>query len=253
MIDLEVQSSIFAATEQLLRLVFACLAHEAGTEHFFSTYVQWATVAPLITRAQQVTREELDQLVGVPMDPQQVIEIFEHHGVDADPVLAEAALERITALFDEIHTNLTEFAQLTDPPPHPNGAGMPVPGAGPDDQPPEPRSLRHLDNSFRHGLKVLIPDTLPEERGFHAMGPDDVEILEGPHFVNLYMGDEEPVLGGVDARTERTEQNLEALARVCLRIKQLARAFLGTRILNEPGAVLTLHHIELEPLTPDLT
>lgn len=61
------------------------------------------------------------------------------------------------------------------------------------------------------------------------------------------------VLGGVDARPQRTSQNLEALARVCLRIKQLARAFLGTRILNQPGAVLTLHHLELEPLTQDLT
>lgn len=133
---------------------------------------------PLITRAQEVTREELNQLVGVPMDTQQVIEIFEHHGVDADPVLAEAALQRITVLFDEIHTNLTEFAQLTDPPQHPENAGMPIPGAGPDGQPPEPRPLRHLDNSFRHGLKVLVPDTLPEERGFHAMGPDDMEIVE---------------------------------------------------------------------------
>ena len=242
MIDLEIQSAIYTATEQLLRFVFACLAHEHGTDAFFTTYVRHTTVVPLINEAQQVTREQLGQLVGVPQNAEEMAAILESHGIDADTDLVGAALQRVDDLFDEIHQNLTEFSQLT----------VPQQAVGETEPLPQGHPLRFVDNSYRHGLKVLLPDTLPAERDFAALGPNDVDIVEGPHFINLYMSEEEPVFGGVDARPERTEQNLRALASVCLRIKQLARAFLGMRIMDEPGTVLTLHHFDLDELPTDL-
>ncbi len=242
MIDLEIQSAIYTATEQLLRLVLACLAHEHGTNAFFTTYVRRTTVVPLIDEAQQVTREQLGQLAAVPQNAEEMAAIMESHGIDADADLVNAAVQRVDDLFDEIHQNLTEFSQLTV-------AQEIVAEIEPL---PQGHPLRYVDNSYRHGLKVFLPDTLPAERDFAALGPNDLDIIQGAYFIDLYLSEEEPVFGGVDARPERTEQNLQALASVCLRIKQLARAFLGTRIMDEPGTVLTLHHFDLDELPVDL-
>jgi hypothetical protein len=61
------------------------------------------------------------------------------------------------------------------------------------------------------------------------------------------------MFGAIDAHPGRTEQHLKTLGHVCLRIKQLARAFLGTRILDEPGVLVALRTYDLEQPPEDLT
>lgn len=71
--------------------------------------------------------------------------------------------------------------------------------------------------------------------------------------IDLHVATTDPMFGTIDAHPTRTAKHLEFLGRVCLRIKQLARAFLGTRILNEPAVLLSLQTFDMEDLPQDLT
>lgn len=117
-------------------------------------------MVPLIEQAQEVTREQLDDLLNIPDSAEQLLDSFQQHGVQADMGLAEAALARVVELLDGIHLNLMEFAQLTTAPPPTllNHAQL------------QGHDLRRVDNVFRHGLRILLPDTLPSARGFGAIG-----------------------------------------------------------------------------------
>jgi len=242
MVDLEIQSAIYAATEQVLRLVFACLAHDHGTEAFLDTYVRWTTVAPLIEEAKTVTRGDLDTILEVPATAEEVVGILASHGVEQSFDVAEGLLARVNQLLDELHLNLAEFSQLTQQPAHQEGDN---PDLG-------LRPLRHLDNAFRHGLKAFLPDCLPAARDFGLVGLQDPEVLQSPYLIDLYLSDQEPVFGLIDARPERTGQHLASLRAICIRIKQLSRGFLATRIMGQPGGLLTLQLIDPDELGQDL-
>jgi hypothetical protein len=204
--------------------------------------VRFTTVRPLIDRAKNVTRQDLNTILEVPPTVGEVMMILADHGIEQNHEVAEALLVRVNDLLDELHANLTEFTQLTQQPEQ-------LEGDNPD---LEGHPLRYLDNAFRHGLKVFLPDCLPEERDFGVMGLQNAALLQSPYLVDLYTSNQEPVFGSLDAGPERTDGHLATLRIISRRTKQLSRGFLATRIMGQPGGLLTLQLIDPDEVGEDL-
>jgi hypothetical protein len=140
--------------------------------------------------------------------PKSVIEAAAHRGL----------IEKAEAIVELTLKNVAELRQFIDPP-------EPVPGAD-----RQPQALRAVDNSFRHGLRLLFHEASPTTRQFRVGG-----LLRPPEppSVDLYLpGRGKAAADAINYATvscteDRTLDHLEALRQLSTRIGQLARAFLG--------------------------
>lgn len=249
--DLEVQGHMYATAEQLASLVESIDAHEEGGD-FFEVYVARRDLRQRVDAVRDVSRARVAALLGAPTSPDALREDLEARRLmpastpvlmhldplsmpttevggllipqsTMDRAVIERLWDRVNDMIDGIHRNLGELSAFVDRPPSPLG-GM------------RPQALREVDNSFRHGLRVLFHRAVPNERTFRAL-----EIGEGAgtHLVDLYLPrkNEDVRFATVACSPERTISHLESTRMLCLRIGQVVRGFLG-RVVFGNGSLL---------------
>lgn len=252
--DLQVQSLLYSAAEQVAGLVRAARAHESGTSRFFDTYVEHKNVGALISGIADLDMEELENLLGVPRS------VDEYPGAsqepdsairDLDPGRTEVAkvgsllvpqsairrqaiadlLKQTQDLAELILTNIQQLGDLVEVPDGSEGG-------------PAPQPLREVDNAFRHGHRVLFHRAVPEPRRFRVTGPGD---SMPSHPVDLYMpkGKHSVHYATVFCSPDRTAQHLEALRQVCLRSGQFVRGFVGWKALGNRDLFAAAVHLGL--------
>lgn len=246
-VDLQIQALLYAGAEQFATLVRAMRRHKRATANFFDGFVNAPTdLRTLIGDVGTMTRAELTALVGDPrsavrkspttlpfLEPGSVptvsvggIEIPQEI-VDAHAFAA--MVDRADEVIDLTLTNLGELSMLVDPP-------EPIPGAE-----RQPQALRAIDNSFRHGFRVLFHEASPTTRIFRVGA--QLEAAEYPS-VDLYLpgrgksADAAINFGTVSCTEERTLGHLEALRQLCTRMSQLAKGFLGYQTFGTPDFML---------------
>jgi hypothetical protein len=256
--DLQVQGLLYASAEQFAGLMRAARAHISGTESFFDTYVGRADLRTLIDSLQDLTREELGRMVGEPSDRDAVmrrlVAIRDETAAGARVVLDPASVDTVkvgglsvprsvidrgvaermylttVGMLDDMHSNVGELVQLVERP------VSRVDGV-------EAQPLREVDNSFRHGLRLLFHDVAPERRVFRAVDPLDVGR---DYAVDVYLPrrGEDVKFATVSCSPERTSEHLDALRTFSIRTGQLARALIGNHALNDPGMLLSASDLE---------
>jgi len=241
LVDLQVQSGLYLVVEQFARLMKAIASHEDGTDVFFSTYMQsYRSIPDLITEVGRYSSEDLKRWFSVPTDSAEIAANSWKHGVPMDTETAREALNQIESTLDQLAANLLELDQLTDRADL-TGTGAPV---------DEGHSLRNVDNAYRHGLKILLHDTLPADRAFGVAIHRQSDPLS-EHAVDLYQSDTEPRFVTIDGRPERTAAHLSAIEAISVRTKQAVRGFIA-RLTEQPAALSTMLGIDPEQLGPSL-
>jgi hypothetical protein len=241
---LQVQSLVYAAVEQFATLVSAARSHVSGSDAFFQSYVNSPAIGEMMRSLATLDRAELETLTGGASQIQEAVaRLRRDRGgkpmgfpVDLDPgnmkttdvggllvpqsVVdngAFAAMERSSNdLLNLFLTNIGELQVLVTAPP-----------ADDDDETPRPQSLREVDNSFRHGLRVFLHSTIPSARGFKPIG--DVP-LSSSHAATVFLpkgGDRRVSYGCVECDPDSTLAMLAVLRETSTRTGQFARAFLG--------------------------
>lgn len=239
--DLQIQGHMYSAAEQLASLVES-IAAQGSDGDFFETYVSSRKLGERIEAVQNLSRDRVAEILGVPASPEALRDDLEERGlgpkradgvVDLDPLsmpttevgglliprstmdrtFLEVGWNQVNVMIDGIHQNLGELALFVDRPTSVLGGH-------------KPQALREVDNSFRHGLRVLFHRAVPNERAFRAL-----ELDEGTdtHQVSLYLPrkNEEVRFAMVACSPERTVTHLETTRMLCLRIGQVVRCFLG--------------------------
>lgn len=256
--DLQVQGFLYASAEQFAGLMRAARAHISGTGSFFDTYVGRADLRTLIDSLQDFTREELGRMLGEPTDRDAVMrrlstrpdETAAGGRVVLDPgsvdtveagsllvpryVIERGVAERVypatVSMLDDMHANVGDLVQLIERP------VSRIDGV-------EAQPLREVDNSFRHGLRLLFHDVAPERRVFRAVDPLDVGR---DYAVDVYLPrrGEDVKFATVSCSPERTTEHLDVLRTFSIRTGQLARALIGHHALNDPGMLLSASDLE---------
>lgn len=256
--DLQIQTFLYSAAEQFAGLVRAARVHEPGTTRLFESYVEHKTISTLIAEIADLSRPELDDLIGVPQsmadlsssDDEQPAtrtllgpkstEVVDVGGLlvprSAIQSEARAGLFRSTQeLADLILTNIGQLNSLVLTP----DAGPAVPRAQP---------LREVDNAFRHGHRVLFHGAVPEVRRFRSIATSgEVDT----HAVDLYMpkGTDTIRFATVYCSPARTAEHLEALRQISLRTGQFVRGLLGWKALGTRGLFAASVSLELDATT----
>lgn len=254
--DLAVQGYLYSAAEQLAGVVVAAEAHATGRATFLDAYCADTRVAQLIRDANDLSRDDIGALVGEPLLPTTSfpsttssttrplldptgIEVVDVGGLylpkrTIDDGAKAGLTEKARAIPDLVKGNLEQLRGLIDEPRAASAS-------------PRSRPLRDIDNSFRHGLRVLFHSANPNERTFRALSGDYAEIRS--HAVDVYMptrGRGESIRHGtVGCSPERTAQHLESLRQVCLRTGQFIRGFIGARCNGDAQLLLASVHLDL--------
>jgi hypothetical protein len=237
--DLQIQANIYAVTEQLCRLLLATLSHVKATEEFFKTYcAYYANIDLLLTKAQQVERKQLGELMGEPASEKEVIRTAEQHGVPLAPEDAPEVLGGVRKMMDQFHLNLQELGTLTAPPPLESPVGD-IKSA---------HSLRAVDNSFRHGLRLLFHDALPGPRGIQPVNEEAQQA--SPYAVDLHLKEQQPRFGSIICSPDRTRAHFDVLGLLGLRVKQLAGSFLWGKAMESSLGILAAAERTVSPLLP---
>lgn len=258
--DLEVQAHMYAVAEQLASLVDSLRAMDEGGD-FFESYVSHSTLRDRIDRVTGIPRDELAYLLGVPADADSFGNVLRHGGFlpsdmptagRLDPAnipttevagllvprsamnraVSESMWDRVNGMVNGIHRNLSELLQFVD---------RPTPLA---DIRVRPQSLREVDNSFRHGFRVLFHRAVPNERNFRAVHLDE----EGAtHHVDLFLPrqGEQVSFATVACSPERTDVHIETIRILALRIGQVVRCALGRLVLHHPGSLVAAASVTL--------
>lgn len=268
-VDLQVQGLLYAVAEQLLTLLRSCRCHAGSGESFLDAYVTAPNVRALVDHAQTTTRDELGELL---LEPRSVDDVKaavrdalpddrrprgNHQDLQermlqdttdiGELLIPKSAIERgalegslrsTREMIDLLHANVIQLKGLTEQP------GNVDPSAE-----LKPQPLREVDNSFRHGLRVLYPAALPERRQFASLTGARFNALS-EYTVDLYLprGDDTVRYGTVDGRPERTREHLEAIRQLSTRTGQLARAFFGAQIIGTPALTISASGLELPEL-----
>lgn len=255
--DLQVQGHMYAAAEQLASLVEAIRAHEQG-EDFFDVYVARSDLHQRVDAVRDLPRETVAVLLGAPSTIENMRDDLLARGVLSAPgttagldlldipttdvgglliprsVTDRALLERmwdhINGMLDGVHRNLQELSMMVD---RPQVSGD-----------VRPQSLREVDNSFRHGLRLLFHRAVPTMRVFRAL-----EIGEGTgtHHVDFYLPrvNETVRFATVACSPERTAAHIETTRMLCLRIGQVVRGFLGRVAFDNSGLLISAASLTL--------
>lgn len=253
-VDLQIQAFLYAGAEQFATLVRAVRRHKKATGAFFDAFVNApADLRTLIDDVQDLTRTELTAIVG---DPRRA----RRKGSPSTPILDPGAMQSVNVggieipqdilnahafaglvdradeVIDLTIKNVAELRQFINPP-------EPIPGAD-----RQPQALRAIDNSFRHGFRVLFHQASPTTRTFRIGA--QMEAAEHPS-VDLYLpgrgksADAAINFGTVSCTEERTVGHLEALRQLSMRTSQLARGFLGYQTLGNPDFLLAACDLRL--------
>lgn len=233
-VDLEVQSGLYAAVEILARLLKAVAGHQDGTAGFFDAYVSTYSLPGIIEDMRGIDRAALDRMFGMPDDPRTLAASLWLHGSPVDAETAHHMLGRIHAIIDELAMNLGEVSRMVERLDL-TGTGAPV---------AEGHSLRTVDNAYRHGLKILLHDAVPRDRTFGLAVRGDADPL-GEYAIDLFQSTAEPKFATIDASPERTREHLAAIEVVCVRIKQVIRCFIA-HITAQPALLATLLAIDVD-------
>lgn len=241
LLDLEVQSDLYAAVEQLGRLLLAIRKHEAGTDLFFEAYVASGYSLPgLIEGMGEISGPELRELLDIPADVTDFKASLWKIGSAQDAQVSEGLFDQIQEIVDQLAVNLGEFQQMVEQ----------LDLRSTDAPVDEGHSLRTVDNAFRHGLKVLFHDTLPADRTFGVAVKGEADPLS-EFAVDLYQSSVERKFATIDGRPERTAEHLAVIAAVCVRIKQMNRGFIAS-ITDQPGLLATWPAITVAELDASL-
>lgn len=255
--DLQVQGHMYAAAEQLASLVEAIHANEQGGD-FFEVYVERRDLRQRVDTVRDLSRETVAVLLGAPSTIENMRDDLQARGVlstpgttaDLDPLdipttdvgglliprsaMDRALLERmwdhINGMLDGIHRNLLELSAMVDRPPVPGDV--------------RPQSLREVDNSFRHGLRLLFHGAVPTTRVFRAL---EIGEATGTHHVDLYLprANETVRFASVACSPERTAAHIETTRMLCLRIGQVVRGFLGRVAFDNSGFLISAASLTL--------
>jgi hypothetical protein len=236
LVDLEVQSAIYAVTEVLARLLKAVAAHQDGTSAFFDAYVGSYNIRELVDWMGTIDRDALGQMLQLPTSADVLAESVKDFGTSISPAEAEYLVELVHRAFDELALNLKEFA-LTVKQVDLSGVDAPV-SVG--------HSLRTVDNAYRHGLKLLLHDSVPIDRSFGVAVHREADPV-GEYAIDLYQSNTEPKFATIDARPERTEEHMQAIEAICVRIKQVTRAFMA-RLSGHWGLLATFPQIDTDEI-----
>jgi hypothetical protein len=256
-VDLQVQAHLYSAAEQFATLLQAMQLHESGTTSFFDSYVGAPPdLRSLIAGLGALDASTMVTLVGDPADA------HAPDGSEPEP-LDLAAIPTVTVggihipkrmvdrqaladlqsaaheVIDLTIKNVGELHQLVDPPP---------PIAGADRQ---PQSLRAMDNSFRHGLRLLFHEASPTTRTFRVGA-----MLEPPVHpsVDVYLPGRSKATadainyGTVSCPPDRTREHLEVTRQLSTRTGQLVRGFLGFQTTGRPDQLLVASRLGLPGL-----
>ena len=243
---LQVQGLAYAVAEQLATLIYAAQKHESGTDSFFRAYTGKVNLVGAVKELVLLDKSKLAELLGVDRlddyiasivpadnrDDSEIVQIgpwpLERSAVSVD--LIEELRLRTDALLDTFVTNFEQMQALVVPPQ--------------DDDPsvPAAQSLRHIDNSFRHGLRVLFHSASPVPRQFQVVGNDAGEAV-----ASIYMpsSDGEINYGGIDTSQDATMHMLDVLRWLSVRVGQFAYAFLGFRATGSCGPVVDATFLHL--------
>lgn len=235
-VDLQVQSLLYAVVEQYVRLMQAVRAHQSGTSALFDKYMQPHTsVVPLLREASTVTEEELRAVLCVPESIEAIRSFLCSQGEEYDDATLQEALEEVNRVVSEMAQLCKSLRPIVDPP-GVDDSGTPI---------EQGHSLRHVDNAFRHGLRALYYDVIPAPRSFHALGRGD-EPTESEHMIDLYQSSTEPQFATVIASPERTRSHLTEVANLSVFIRQLARGLLLARGIGIPSSLVSLPGMTIE-------
>ena len=126
---------------------------------------------------------------------------------------------------------LDQLLQFVDRPMDSNGLAV------------RPQSLREVDNSFRHGFRVLFHRAVPNERHFREAR---CRRRGATHQVDLYLPrqGEEVRFATVACSPERTDVHIETIRMLALRVGQVAQCAVG-RALYHPGSLVSAVSITL--------
>lgn len=257
--DLHIQGLMYAAAEQLASLVDAASAHLRG-ESLFETYLGNVNLRNRIDRVTELGPENVSQIMGVPSTAAELASDLQFRGLLAPPpsgvvdlaqtpttdvggllvpqsafdqALVATMLDHINDMADAVYRNLAELRQLVDRP-------MPAANYG-----VRPQALREVDNSFRHGLRVLFHRAVPEERLFRAV---EVGEASGTHHVDVYLPrpNEDIAFATMACSPDRTTTHVETIRILCLRMGQVARGLVGRFVLNNAGLLTTAVSLSLD-------
>lgn len=261
---LQIQGLLYAAVEQFATLVGAARAHVRSVDEgapvvdFFTEYSKSLNLNAGLKALLALEREALYELLGVseleeflarsakdwPGDgdgpPTPVVSIGGSdwpRSVMDDEVLSTIRRQTI-GMVDEMFTNLTELQRLIDPPDA-------VPGVD-----KTPQSLRELDNSFRHGLRVLFNSAAPSARNFKFLGTPTNSSQ-----ASVYLpprGQARVEFGDVDMSPDATNYTLSFLRLVSLRIGQFALAFAGFQCFGDASSLVDAAALRLGDKFPGI-
>jgi hypothetical protein len=241
---LQLQGHLYAAVEQLATLIRAARSHlhggQAGEERtpFFEAYVNAPMIGQGVRAFASISRDDLkdllafddldEQLTRMSRDwpgdgiqpPSEYVTVggTQVPRIQMSSQVISSMRDEITRTVEETFANLTEFQKLIEPPDE-------VPGA------PAAQSRRELDNSFRHGLRVMFNSANPSERTFRFAG-ERVRASSA----SVYLpprGKERIEFGDIDATPEATEWMIRFLRLVSLRIGMISLAFAGRVCFND--------------------
>ena len=251
---LQIQGLTYAAAEQLATLVHAAKRHESGTTKFFDAYGENLNLVNAVEQLTTTTREEVAALFGTEKlgafidsigqsdDPaaSETIEIgpFEYPRSDVDQIVKDDLVARVEGMLDTFILNFHQLQALIVPPAAENAS-----------QPPA-SSLRGVDNSFRHGLRVLFHSAAPQPRNFHIVGD-----FQGEAAMSVYLPNAKGEIeyGSIETSPRSIAHMVDVLRWVSVRIGQFAEAFLGNHTIGtgEPAVVASLLHLGELPDDPN--
>ena len=260
---LQVLGFTYAAAEVFATLIAGARAHEAGTSRFLDAYATAPNLVELVPNLATVSLEELRSLIGTEDQIAQAVERVRREqvvrGRGEGPVDLDAATLPVTevggglvvprsiidagallaihaqaaALAPQVLHNIAELQALVDDP-------------EPEGLPAQPQSMRKLDNSFRHGLRIMFHSAVPDVRQFKYVGPEEIPASDNQ--VTVYTPSKSNAriqFGGVRCEPQDTAQLLDALQQLCERIGQFARAFVGAQCEGFEGLILSAGTLRL--------
>lgn len=160
-LDLHVQSALFSVTEQLARLVLSGLKHNNGIADFMDIYIKPGSLPSLLKQLADIQESQVRDLMGIPDTTEEVRDGLIAVGYDEPDLSAVAELghHQLATIARDITTNLREVQDIASNDRVENQAG----------DLDRAKSLRTIDNAYRHGFRVLFPDTLPQPLTLRAL------------------------------------------------------------------------------------
>jgi hypothetical protein len=151
---------LFLLLDQMWRLISGIQSHREG-EGFLAGYRRHGSnVAEELEALRAMSAEDWREIFGIPANDEELAAILEARGageeLDSARELRDDVLETTVRNMEEIAV----FFVRTDP----------VAGE-------QGRSLRDINNAYRHGTQVVYEDTAPEEIPWRAANPEEAQGL----------------------------------------------------------------------------